>query len=87
MKCKQQRKETEKIRLLRKELFSQLKKLNPKKYFMISGNEVHVNTYELWKLVLPEDWEVTIGKNQQEINYLGYMTIQKEECLVFIYGW
>lgn len=92
MKCKQGRKEEKERLKLRREFVSQLKQLNPKRNFSVKkdGNEIYVDTYDLWKLNLPDDWKVVTGIDQQEVKDWGFMSLEslkKEDVFVYIYGW
>lgn len=87
MKCKQTRQKEKERSKLRSEFVSQLKELNPKRYFSTRGNEIHVDTYDLWKIKFPDDWKIDVGKDQQEVKSFGYMTLKKEDVFVYIYGW
>ena len=92
MKCKQGRKKKKERLKLRREFVSQLKQLNPKRNFSVKkdGNEIYVDTYDLWKLNLPDDWKVVTGIDQQEVEDWGFMSLEslkKEDVFVYIYGW
>lgn len=91
MKCKQQRKKQKERSKLIQAFFSKLIELNPERNFSMAEKEVYpgvttiyVDTEELWKLNFPENWEIILGKDREEIQMWEFVQLKRGECLIEI---
>ena len=89
MRCKITRRK-EKVRSkVNRTLFKELEKLNPKRNFSMNDDEIHVDTDELWKLNLPENCEICLGKNEAEFKKIGFdwIVVEYQKQRLEIYSW